>query len=70
MPKVSKNRLKVTKAKNDKVILAVEKYVEKKNLNDPRKEAFLLAYFTPNSETFSNGYKSALAAGFARVYEK
>lgn len=60
----------VSKEKNQKVIVAVEKYVEKKNLNDPRKEAFLIHYFTPNSPTFSNGYQSALKAGFSPHYAK
>lgn len=35
---------------------------------DPRQAAFLKNYLDPKSETFSNAYRSALAAGYSDEY--
>lgn len=35
---------------------------------DPRQDLFLSHYLNPDSETFSNAYRSALAAGYAEEY--
>jgi len=39
-------------------------------LVDPRQALFLGYYLNPKSETFSNGYQSALKAGFEDEYAK
>lgn len=37
---------------------------------DPKKQKFLEAYYSPESETYANAYRSALAAGFSPSYAK
>lgn len=37
---------------------------------DPRQALFLAGYLDPKSETFSNAYQSALAAGYEEEYAK
>lgn len=41
-------------------------------MNDltPQQKAFLKCYFDPKSETWSNGYQSALRAGYTEQYAK
>lgn len=38
--------------------------------NDPKKQEFLARYYDPNSETYANAYRSALAAGYSNNYAK
>lgn len=40
----------------------------KKELLDPRQILFLELYLKPGTETFSNAYKSAIAAGYSETY--
>lgn len=70
MPQITKNRRPAPAAVVKAVTKKISKYVEERGINDPRKEAFLNYYFNPASETFSNGYKSALSAGFSPYYAK
>jgi hypothetical protein len=37
---------------------------------DPKKQAFLANYYDPESETYANGYRSALKAGYSEGYSK
>jgi len=68
MPKLSKHRLPADKEKVRSVKAKLATYVEKNDISDPRKQAFLEAYFIPSSPSYSNAYQSALRAGFAPSY--
>lgn len=37
---------------------------------DPRQDAFLKAYYDPESQTYSNAYRSALAVGYSESTSK
>jgi len=37
---------------------------------DPKKQAFLAAYYDPTSEYYANAYRSALHAGFSESYAR
>lgn len=39
-------------------------------LNDPKKQDFLRRYYSPDSDTYANGYQSALAAGYSESYAR
>jgi hypothetical protein len=70
MPRVTKDRVLPAKKVRQAVISRLDTYIEKKGIEDPRKSMFLKAYFDPGSPTFSNGYQSALVAGFSRAYAR
>jgi len=68
MPRTTKNKKPANKAVSQKVSKKITQYLEKNDINDPRKELFLRCYFDPASPTFSNAYQSALEAGFGKRY--
>lgn len=70
MPRTTKDRVLPPKKVSKAVITRLDTYIEKKGIEDPRKNMFLKAYFDPGSPTFSNGYQSALAAGFSSAYAR
>lgn len=39
-------------------------------MDDPKKQAFLKAYYDPSSETYSNAYRSGLVAGYSESYSR
>lgn len=70
MPRTTKDRAPVPKKLRQSVVAKIDTYIEKKGIDDPRKQLFLKAYFDPGSPTFSNGYQSALIAGFGKHYAR
>lgn len=48
---------------------AVEK-IEESIFLDPKKQDFLEKYYNPESETYANGFRSAIAAGYSESYAK
>lgn len=54
------------KQRKEKVV--TNKYGANQYILDPRQELFISYYLNPDSETWSNAYKSALKAGYAEEY--
>ena len=70
MPRTRKPNTVANEVIVKKVKDKLDKYIEENNIDDPRKQMFLELYFNPASPTFSNGYKSAIEAGFSPHYAK
>lgn len=39
-------------------------------LHDPKKQDFLRRYYSPDSDTYANGFQSAVAAGYSESYAR
>ncbi len=66
--KKAKKELKIATVKDETA--TTNPYGVNQFLIDPRQLAFLKLYIDPNSETFGNGYKSALTVGYSEHYAK
>lgn len=68
MPTLSKKRLPADPTKVRSIKNKLVTYIDKNEITDPRKQAFLEAYFIPSSPTYSNALQSALIAGYSPSY--